>query len=309
MGKRRRRIPLDVQRKAKLAGATGQPCQALLPRHEAGGFPVLAGRARKSTAGFQRRRNPPRPQRRRDKAARRWADAAPEPPRGGDRRTGKAAPQGAFTREETAALFAAAETEAERIVLTLGMQSGMRPGETMKLRMADIANDGQTATVTSKGRTRTVHLSDAGRKAIALYAAHERPDKATACPSILATAIGATPNSRWMERTMKRLAERAGIKRRVGGHMLRHTFAAELREGGADLQTISDLLGHAQLDTTRIYAKARPQWMRKQLEEHHSGFGAKPADPLARPVPRTSIAPPAGTARPKKNPPCQPPQK
>ena len=58
----------------------------------------------------------------------------------------------------------------------------------------------------------------------------------------------------------------------ITSHRLRHTFAAELREGGADLQTISDLLGHAQLDTTRIYAKARPDWMRQQIAAHHSGW-------------------------------------
>lgn len=212
---------------------------------------------------------------------RRWSEGRPKPP-GRRIRRGKADANRSLSREEIAALRAAAQSNKERIVLALGYESGLRAGEMAGLHFADIERQRRAVTVSLKGRTRLAYLTEETLARLALYAAKERKGGREASEKILLTRDGKEANSQDVNRWVKSIAARAGIQRRITSHMLRHTFAAELREGGADLQTISELLGHAQLETTRIYAKARPDWMRRQLEKHHNGFKARSRTPTSK---------------------------
>jgi site-specific recombinase XerD len=186
-------------------------------------------------------------------------------------RPGMRKSKGSLSREEIKKIFAASRTAREKLILGLGYESGLRPGETAALRQGDINTKCRTAEVESKGRRRTVYMTEETLAQMAIYQAKERPRSQE--QTIIVTAAGTRARNADITRWLKELGKRARIGRDIAAHMLRHTFAAELREGGADLQTISDLLGHAHLDTTRIYAKARPEWMRAQLENHHEGFG------------------------------------
>jgi len=70
-------------------------------------------------------------------------------------------------------------------------------------------------------------------------------------------------------------ARRAGLGK-VHPHMLRHSFATHLLEGGADILAIRDLLGHVDIGTTGIYLHASPKHLRETLERCHPHFGGKP---------------------------------
>ena len=71
---------------------------------------------------------------------------------------------------------------------------------------------------------------------------------------------------------IKGLVKKAGIKKTVSPHTLRHSFATHLVEGGADLRAVQEMLGHVSITTTEIYTHLDREFLRKTLEQFHPGF-------------------------------------
>jgi len=78
-----------------------------------------------------------------------------------------------------------------------------------------------------------------------------------------------TPRS--VERMVKQYAVKAGITRKVTPHVIRHSFATDLLENGADLRSVQALLGHANIATTQVYTHVTD----KHLREVHQAFHGK----------------------------------
>ena len=74
---------------------------------------------------------------------------------------------------------------------------------------------------------------------------------------------------------IKDLAKKAGIKKNISPHTLRHSFATHLVEGGADLRAVQEMLGHESITTTEIYTHLDKQFLKTTLENYHPAFKNK----------------------------------
>jgi len=141
--------------------------------------------------------------------------------------------------------------------------TGARVSEAVDLDQIDMDLEEATALVTGKGsKQRVVPL---GRFAVGAIGAYYPARQRLVGGSIDPGAVFVSANGRRLTRqavwqTIKKVAARAGIDTTlVSPHVLRHSAATHMIEGGADLRTIQELLGHASISTTQVYTRVSPQ--------------------------------------------------
>ena len=151
----------------------------------------------------------------------------------------------------------------DRALLELLYSTGMRVSEVAGLTIADIAGD--LITITGKGdRQRVVPLGRPARRALDRWLAEGRPDLTTpgAGGALFVGVRGGALDQRGIRRILdQRMASFP--------HALRHSFATHLLEGGADLRTVQELLGHVDLATTQIYTSVTRDHLRATYERSH----------------------------------------
>ena len=129
--------------------------------------------------------------------------------------------------------------------------------------------------VTGKGRkTRVVPLGSRARAALTDWLENGRPRLASLRPGGRTPAVFLTKSGRPMTRTdawrrVKASALRAGLPGSISPHTLRHSFASHLIEGGADLRSVQEMLGHANIRTTEIYAHLDADHVRSLHRLYH----------------------------------------
>ena len=126
--------------------------------------------------------------------------------------------------------------------------------------------------ITGKGgKTRLARVGNKARGAIDNYLSNERPNlvtKKTSSHIFLSVRGGALSPDR-VRQIVKERAKSAGIDQNVYPHLLRHSFATHLLEGGADLRVIQELLGHADISTTQIYTHVDRQRLKAVHKKFH----------------------------------------
>jgi len=157
-------------------------------------------------------------------------------------------------------------------ILELFYASGLRLSELCKARLEMMDFEEGFLRITGKGgKTRIVRVGHQAREAIANYLAHERPGlvgKKTSSHIFLSVRGGALSPDR-VRQIVKERAKFAGIDQNVYPHLLRHSFATHLLEGGADLRVIQELLGHADIATTQIYTHVDRQRLKAVHKQFH----------------------------------------
>jgi integrase/recombinase XerD len=141
-------------------------------------------------------------------------------------------------------------------MLELFYASGLRLSELCSVRLEGLDLDEGFIRVTGKGnKTRIVPVGGRAREAVTDYLRNERPELVTKRTSseIFISIRGTKLSPDRVRQIVKERAALAGIEQNVYPHLLRHSFATHLLEGGADLRVIQELLGHADIATTQIY--------------------------------------------------------
>jgi integrase/recombinase XerD len=155
--------------------------------------------------------------------------------------------------------------------------TGMRVSELVSLPRGVLSGDERVLTIRGKGgRERLVPLNACARNALDRYlgvGAYEAegftPTVATEWLFPSRSAQGHVTRQRFAQ-DLKELAIEAGLDpERVSPHVLRHAFASHLLDRGADLRSLQQLLGHADISTTEIYTHVLEERLKKLVEEHH----------------------------------------
>jgi integrase/recombinase XerD len=160
----------------------------------------------------------------------------------------------------------------DRALVELLYGAGLRVSEALGLEKASIDLDERLVRVVGKGgKERLVPLGRPAADAVRRYLALGRPhlDRRHR-PDLFLNARGGALTRAGAFLVLRRLAERAGLDpTRVHPHLLRHSFATHLLEGGADLRTIQELLGHSSISTTQTYTRVESKRLKKAYARSH----------------------------------------
>jgi integrase/recombinase XerD len=160
----------------------------------------------------------------------------------------------------------------DRALLELAYGAGLRVSELSGLGLTDLLLSENLVRVFGKGaKERLVPIGRSVIGAVSVYLHTLRPelDRGKSRGRLLLNARGEPLSRVGAWGIVKRAAERAGIRKRVTPHTLRHSFATHLLEGGADLRAVQEMLGHADLSTTQIYTHVDREYLRSVHKQFH----------------------------------------
>jgi integrase/recombinase XerD len=160
----------------------------------------------------------------------------------------------------------------DRALLELGYGAGLRVSEICGLATTDLLLADNLVRVFGKGgKERLVPMGRTVIGAVSVYLHQLRPelDRGASGGRLLLNARGRPLSRVGAWGIVKLAAARAGIRKRVTPHTLRHSFATHLLEGGADLRAVQEMLGHADLSTTQIYTHVDREYLRSVHKQFH----------------------------------------
>lgn len=160
----------------------------------------------------------------------------------------------------------------DRLVVELLYASGIRVSELVGLDIDDIDRSRRVLRVLGKGsKQRTVPYGLAAERALDEWLAHGRPVLAgtNAGAALIVGVRGARIDPRTVRAVVHRRAARVPGAPDLGPHGLRHTAATHLLDGGADLRSVQEVLGHASLATTQLYTHVSVERLRRSYQRAH----------------------------------------
>lgn len=189
-----------------------------------------------------------------------------------------------LTTKQVEALLKAPDTSTptglrDAAMIELLYASGARISELAALNVESVAWSERTLRLWGKGsKERIVPLYRRALDATRLYIEEGRPellarakrsDGANGVHPLFISARGNRMSAAMLRKRFHMLATLAGIPADIAPHTMRHTFATDLLEGGADLRSVQELLGHASLSTTQIYTHLTPDRLKRAVSQAH----------------------------------------
>ena len=160
----------------------------------------------------------------------------------------------------------------DRAMLELAYGAGLRVGEWITLKVSDLMLDEGVVRVFGKGsKERLVPVGGSATGAVAIYLRELRPrlERGKGAGVLFLNARGAPLSRMGAWKILRKYVQLAGITKAVTPHTLRHSFATHLLEGGADLRSVQEMLGHADISTTQIYTHVDREYLRSVHRQYH----------------------------------------
>jgi integrase/recombinase XerC/integrase/recombinase XerD len=184
--------------------------------------------------------------------------------------------------------------ERDRALFELAYACGLRAEEIVSLDISDVDRDAEQLRVEGKGaKTRFVPVGEVAMAAVNLYTERGRRGLASARthdagasgarrqaradgvkvaaeePALFLSRSGRRLGTSDVRRRLRAWSTRAGVQGELSPHALRHSFATHLLDGGADLRSIQELLGHASISTTQVYTRVESARLRSAYARSH----------------------------------------
>ena len=157
-------------------------------------------------------------------------------------------------------------------MLELLYATGLRVSELCSLELASVERRLGVLKVIGKGnKQRVVPFGESAGEALDRYLAEARPQllKGRGSRFVFVTARGSAMTRQTFWVLLRKYGRQVGIFRRLTPHVVRHSFATHLVEGGADLRSVQIMLGHADISTTQVYTHVARRRLREVVDRHH----------------------------------------
>jgi integrase/recombinase XerD len=160
----------------------------------------------------------------------------------------------------------------DRAMLELAYGAGLRVSEWITLGVRDVLLEEKLVRVFGKGsKERLVPIGRSAIGAVATYVRELRPrlEKGAGKGILFLNARGEPLTRMGAWKILRKHVVQAGITKTVSPHTLRHSFATHLLEGGADLRSVQEMLGHVDISTTQIYTHVDREYLRQVHKQYH----------------------------------------
>ncbi len=174
---------------------------------------------------------------------------------------------------EQPAKLSTAEAKRDKAMLELLYASGMRISELVALNLGDVNTEGDYfVRCFGKGRKeRIIPLYEQIALVVKKYVEEDRPKLAHGKKedAMFLNARGERLTRQGFWQKLKEYAKSAGLGDKISPHTLRHSFATHMLSGGADLRSVQELLGHANISTTQVYTHLTTEHVRRSYDKSH----------------------------------------
>ncbi len=161
----------------------------------------------------------------------------------------------------------------DRTILELLYSSGLRVSELIELKITDLFLDDEVIRVLGKGsKQRIVPIGSSAIEWMNQYMIKSRPlleKKAKSKNYVFLNTRGTKLSRMGLWKIVDRYTKEAGIEKEVHPHTFRHSFATHLLEGGANLRSVQEMLGHSDISTTQIYTHVDREYIKQMHKDFH----------------------------------------